>query len=215
MRALAYSPGSPFARAVRIVLHELELAFEPRELTAAPAERQGEAETPTLQVPVLLDGSLSLWESGTICEYLLAAMPAGRTPHPRLPMAHTARNRSGRTSCCSRPCRPSAPQPPPFRSSRGRVSRCATMPTFSDAHREWSTSWHGWKFGCLRRVRVSCRGVSPCRISFLPATSALCRPGRSTSISHCRASQTSNVFLTGSMSAQASRPIPSGGGTPA
>jgi len=88
MRALAYSPGSPFARAVRIVLHELELAFEPRELTAAPAERQGEAETPTLQVPVLLDGSLSLWESGTICEYLLAAY-AGRQ-HAAPPLADGA-----------------------------------------------------------------------------------------------------------------------------
>jgi len=72
MRALLFTTGSPFARAVRITLHELGLDFEPREEITTPSVEQRAASTPTLQVPTFWDGPLTLWESGTICEYLLS-----------------------------------------------------------------------------------------------------------------------------------------------
>ena len=71
MRALLYTTGSPFARAVRIVLSELELEYERREEITTPSAEQRAVSTPTLQVPTFWDGGLTLWESGTIAEYLL------------------------------------------------------------------------------------------------------------------------------------------------
>ena len=75
MRALLFTTGSPFARAVRIILDELGLEHERREeITTPTAERRAQA-TPTLQVPTLWDGDITLWESGVIAEYLLATYP--------------------------------------------------------------------------------------------------------------------------------------------
>ncbi|MGB5557586.1 MAG: glutathione S-transferase family protein [Paracoccaceae bacterium] len=73
MRALLFTTGSPFARAVRIVLDELELDYERREEITTPSVEQRAAATPTLQVPTLWDGDQTLWESGTIAEYLLSS----------------------------------------------------------------------------------------------------------------------------------------------
>lgn len=50
MRALQYTAGSPFARAVRILLDELDLDYVRRELQAAPAKHDSET-SPTMQVP--------------------------------------------------------------------------------------------------------------------------------------------------------------------
>ena len=73
MRKLLFSTGSPFARAVRIVLHELDLEYDKQELLAAPLPIEEMAmATPTLQVPTFWDGDLTLWESGTIVEYLIS-----------------------------------------------------------------------------------------------------------------------------------------------
>lgn len=72
MRALLFTTGSPFARAVRIVLDELELDYERREEITTPTAEQRAKATPTLQVPTLWDGDQTLWESGTIVEYLLS-----------------------------------------------------------------------------------------------------------------------------------------------
>src|SRR5215470_14185737 len=71
MRALLLTTGSPFARAVRIVLHELALDYERREEITTPSVAQRAAASPTLQVPTYWDGDLRLWESGLIAEYLL------------------------------------------------------------------------------------------------------------------------------------------------
>jgi glutathione S-transferase len=72
MRALLYTTGSPFARAIRIMLSELGLECERREEVTTPtAERLAEA-TPTLQVPTFWDDGRTLWESGVIAEYFLA-----------------------------------------------------------------------------------------------------------------------------------------------
>ena len=72
MRALLFTTGSPFARAVRIVLEELCLDYEKREEITTPSVDQRAAATPTLQVPTFWDGETTLWESGTIVEYLLS-----------------------------------------------------------------------------------------------------------------------------------------------
>ncbi|HSF92704.1 MAG TPA: glutathione S-transferase family protein [Paracoccaceae bacterium] len=80
MRALLFTTGSPFARAVRIVLDELGLDYERREEVTTPSAEARASSTPTLQVPTLWDGDHTLWESATIVEYLLATYqnrPAG------------------------------------------------------------------------------------------------------------------------------------------
>jgi glutathione S-transferase len=72
MRALLFTTGSPFARAVRIVLDELGLDYERREEITTPSAEDRAVSTPTLQVPTFWDGNHTLWESGTIVEYLLS-----------------------------------------------------------------------------------------------------------------------------------------------
>ncbi len=84
MRALLFTTGSPFARAVRIVLDELELDYERREDIMTPGVEARATATPTLQVPTFWDGDLTLWESGTIVEYLLSTYPNRPTAAPPL-----------------------------------------------------------------------------------------------------------------------------------
>jgi glutathione S-transferase len=84
MRALLFTTGSPFARAVRIVLDELGLDYERREEITTPSAEERAAATPTLQVPTLWDGDQTLWESGTIVEYLLSTYRSRPTVEPPL-----------------------------------------------------------------------------------------------------------------------------------
>ncbi|WP_088622188.1 glutathione S-transferase family protein [Oceanicola sp. 22II-s10i] len=84
MRALLFTTGSPFARAVRIVLDEIGLDYDRREEITTPSAAQRAEATPTLQVPTLWDGDLTLWESGTIAEYLLATYPQRTVTEPPL-----------------------------------------------------------------------------------------------------------------------------------
>lgn len=85
MRALLFTTGSPFARAARIVLDELGLDYERREEITTPSAEERATATPTLQVPTLWDAGQTLWESGTIVEYLLATYPD--RPPKELPLA--------------------------------------------------------------------------------------------------------------------------------
>ncbi|MBP7586428.1 MAG: glutathione S-transferase family protein [Thermoanaerobaculia bacterium] len=82
MLALLYTTGSPFARAVRIVLDEIGLDYERHERIVAPSA--GQLAPPTLQVPAFWDGDLKLWESGTIVEYLLSTFPQRPAVEPPL-----------------------------------------------------------------------------------------------------------------------------------
>ena len=75
MRALLFTTGSPFARGVRILLDELGLDYERREEITTPTADERARATPTLQVPTLWDGKVTLWESGLIAEYLLTTYP--------------------------------------------------------------------------------------------------------------------------------------------
>lgn len=88
MRALLFTTGSPFARAVRIVLSELGLDYDKREEITTPTVEERAAATPTLQVPVLWDGGVQLWESGLIAEYLLSSYPQRTAAQP--PLAEAA-----------------------------------------------------------------------------------------------------------------------------
>jgi len=84
MRALLFTTGSPFARGVRVILDELDLAYEKREEITTPTVESRAAASPTLQVPTLWDNGNVLWESGLICEYLLSTYPEQRAAMPPL-----------------------------------------------------------------------------------------------------------------------------------
>ena len=71
MLELEYTPGSPYARAIRILLDELGMGYSGSEPASAPTGAQLGTDTPTMQVPTLRDGNVVLWESGVIAEYLL------------------------------------------------------------------------------------------------------------------------------------------------
>ena len=75
MRKLFYTTGSPFARAVRIVLHEKGLDYERAETAATPSVEERSKTSATLQVPALIDGDLHLWESAVIIDYLMKTYP--------------------------------------------------------------------------------------------------------------------------------------------
>lgn len=69
MRKLYFTEGSPFARAVRVVLTEKGLSFD---RVVSPSLEQRAGATPTLQVPSLIDGDLTLSDSAVILDYLMA-----------------------------------------------------------------------------------------------------------------------------------------------
>jgi glutathione S-transferase len=69
---LLYSPGSPFARKVRIVLREKGLLDRIEETVANPHENGAEllSLNPLAKVPTLQVGEGSLFDSPLVCEYL-------------------------------------------------------------------------------------------------------------------------------------------------
>jgi glutathione S-transferase len=81
-----------FARAVRIVLDELNLDCEKREEITTPSVQQCAAASLTLQVPTCWDGDVRLWESGLIAECLLHTYE--KRPDAEPPLSE----RAGRTS---------------------------------------------------------------------------------------------------------------------
>ncbi|TNE34501.1 MAG: glutathione S-transferase family protein [Alphaproteobacteria bacterium] len=93
MRSLFYTLGSPFARAIRVLLHELELDYGKEEELTTPTVEERAAVTPTLQVPTLRDKGTTLWESGLIADYLLSSYPAPERGDPPL-APHLARPES-------------------------------------------------------------------------------------------------------------------------
>ena len=87
MRKLFFTTGSPFARAVRIVLVEKGLDFEREETFTTPSVEERARITPTLQVPALIDGKLTLWDSAVILDYLMSAYPVAAVPEGMRPLA--------------------------------------------------------------------------------------------------------------------------------
>ena len=86
---LRYTLGSPFARAVRIVLAEMGLDHERTEEGGAATAAERSVDSPTLQVPSLIDGNLKLWDSLVIIEYLLTRYGSARPPGAQPPFAAT------------------------------------------------------------------------------------------------------------------------------
>jgi len=83
-RALLFTTGSIFARAVRIVLDELCLKYERIEEITTPSVEDRAKATPTLQVPTFWDGDVRLWESSLIIEYLLSQYDSRTSETPTL-----------------------------------------------------------------------------------------------------------------------------------
>lgn len=75
MRKLFFTTGSPFARAVRIVLHEKGLDYERAETASTPGVEERSKASATLQIPALIDGDLHLWDSAVIIDYLMKTYP--------------------------------------------------------------------------------------------------------------------------------------------
>lgn len=72
MMQLYYTPGSPFARVARVLALELQLDCELIEDSGFPPQQAGEL-NPALQVPFLVAGSLRLFGTRLIADYLLEA----------------------------------------------------------------------------------------------------------------------------------------------
>ena len=87
MRKLFFTTGSPFSRAVRIMLVEKGLEFEREETFTTPTVEERARSTPTLQVPTLIDGDLKLWDSAVIIEYLMSSYPSAAPPAGQQPLA--------------------------------------------------------------------------------------------------------------------------------
>ncbi|MGO4330336.1 glutathione S-transferase family protein [Cupriavidus sp. 2TAF22] len=87
MRKLFFTTGSPFARAVRIVLVEKGLDFERVETFTTPSVEERAKITPTLQVPTFVDGGLTLWDSAVIIDYLMSRYPGAAAPAGMPPLA--------------------------------------------------------------------------------------------------------------------------------
>lgn len=84
---LYYSIGSPYARKVRIVLAEKGLDFEKDEYNQPRTAEMLGPVNPNLQVPVLEDGELRLFDSAVIVSYLLETYPKNAPDAPSPPLA--------------------------------------------------------------------------------------------------------------------------------
>ena len=96
MITLYFTPNSPYARKVRMVLAEKGLAFTPESLPVAPPgsgrffPESFEALNPNMRVPMLADNDLRIWDSNLILEYLFKTYPdsaksLGQTVPPLAP----------------------------------------------------------------------------------------------------------------------------------
>ena len=76
---------SPYARKVRVLIAEKELATEEVRINTAEAPGDYAKVNPNLRIPALQDGNLTLFESNLILDYLLTTYPdnplSQPTPH--------------------------------------------------------------------------------------------------------------------------------------
>ena len=83
-RSLHFTPGSPFGRAIRVILDEIGLDWQSNEADITDSATDRLKHTPTLQVPTFIEGNLTLWDSQLIAEYLIATYK-NREEQPELP----------------------------------------------------------------------------------------------------------------------------------
>lgn len=86
-RRLYFTPGSPFARAIRIMLDEIGLVWTPDYANIMDRPEERAIRTPTLQVPTYFEDELVLWDSSLIAEYLLASYGQRRPIEGLSPLA--------------------------------------------------------------------------------------------------------------------------------
>lgn len=91
-RRLYFTPGSPFGRAIRVMLDEIGLKWSPELANIGDTLEERARRAPTLQVPTLFDGDTVLWDSGVIAEYLLASYGERRIEDGRSMAAALARD---------------------------------------------------------------------------------------------------------------------------
>jgi glutathione S-transferase len=84
MRKLWFTTGSPFARAVRIVLAENGLGFQLDETSTTPSVEERSPSQPEIAGA---DGDLRLWDSTFIIECLMTTYPNQRAPSGQRPFA--------------------------------------------------------------------------------------------------------------------------------
>lgn len=82
-------PISPYAQKVKLALLEKDLPFETQLVDLTQPSEALRAASPRLEVPALLDGSLALYDSAVIVQYLEDAYPAA----PLLPASPAERAR--------------------------------------------------------------------------------------------------------------------------
>ncbi len=88
MLKLLHTLGSPFARKVRIVLMEKGLEYEKDIATVSKRPLDiFSAINPSLTIPVLIDGEVTIFESNLILEYLLRTYPGKAPDSPEPPLA--------------------------------------------------------------------------------------------------------------------------------
>jgi len=78
---------SPYARKVRVLLAEKELAAEEVRVNTAEAPGDYASINPNLRIPALQDGPLTLFESNLILDYLLCTYPDNPKSQPQPPLA--------------------------------------------------------------------------------------------------------------------------------
>ncbi len=81
-RRLLFSNGSPFARRIRVLLHEKHLVYAADVLDAVRPIEAIEPHNPALQVPVLHDAGHCLFGTGLITQYLYATYETPPAPPP-------------------------------------------------------------------------------------------------------------------------------------
>jgi glutathione S-transferase len=81
---LYFSPNSPYARKVRIVLREKGLECQEIPMDTGNPPPEFARYNPNLRVPILVDGEHALFESNIIVEYLLKTYPAKGQGQPPL-----------------------------------------------------------------------------------------------------------------------------------
>ncbi len=86
-RQLYFSPNSPYARKVRILLAEKGLEFEPKTVDTNRLPEGYARMNPNLRVPVLADGGRTLFESNVILDYLLRTYPGQPAGAAQPPLA--------------------------------------------------------------------------------------------------------------------------------
>jgi len=84
MMQLYFSPNSPYARKVRIVLKEKGLDCREIPMDTGNPPPEFPKHNPNLRVPVLVDGAHALFESNIIVEYLLKTYPGKPSGQPPL-----------------------------------------------------------------------------------------------------------------------------------